>query len=212
MSTRERKRLAVVAVAGALLLTITPVHATPDILARMAAVNPDLHTYTATLHAQITLRTFPFLATQIVGTIYRKEPDLEKLVVTSGLPGVADQFSKLYPRIVSPSRWNDLFVVTVTGDDGTTSKLRLVPRKRGNVDHIDATVDDRTALISSMRWNYDNGGYAEMSQQYASIDGNSLPTTQTGHIEEPGYVADITSTVDEYHLNVPLSDSAFEQQ
>lgn len=183
-----------------------------DLLVRMAAVNPDLRTYTATLHASIHLLTFPFLSTEIVGTLYRKEPDQEKLVVTSGLPGIAQQFGKLYPHIVNPSRWEQVFVVTTVGDNGRMTHLRLVPRKRGNVDHIDATIDDRTALVTTLRWNYDNGGYAQMTQRYASIDGALLAVAQQGHIQEPGYVVDIMATVDGYQLNPALSDDVFRQQ
>ncbi len=196
----------------AMLSGLAPAGAAPDLFARMAAVNPDLHSYTATLRADIHLLTFPFLETQIVGTIYRKEPDREKLVVTSGLPVIAEQFGKLYPNIVSPSHWQRVFVVTTVGDDGRTTRLRLVPRKGGNVDHIDASIDDTTALVTALRWNYRNGGYAQMAEHYAPIQGNQLAVAEQGHIEEPGYVADITATLGEYHVNVPLSDSIFEQR
>jgi hypothetical protein len=183
-----------------------------NLLSRMSQVNANLHTYTATLHADVHMLTFPFLQTEAVGTLYRKEPDRERLMITSGLPLVAQQFGNLYPRIVSPSQWNDVFVVTGLGDDGTSSRLRLVPRKRGNVQSIDATVNDHTALVQRLRWNYRNGGWAEMTQRYASIDGEELAVAQQGHIEEPGYVADISATLDDYRVNAPLSDSIFEQQ
>lgn len=195
----------------ALVLGLAPAGAAPDLLERMAGLNPNLRSYTATLHADIHLLTFPFLATEIVGTLYRKEPDREKLVVTSGLPGIAQQFGKLYPNIVSPSRWQQIFVVTTVGDDGSATRLRLVPRKRGNVEHIDASVDDASALITALRWNYRNGGYAQMTEHYALIQGNQLAVAEQGHIQEPGYVADIAATLDGYRVNAALSDSIFEQ-
>jgi hypothetical protein len=182
-----------------------------NLLGRMTAVNGDLHTYTATLHADVRLLTFPFLETQLVGTIYRREPDREKLVITSGLPGIAQQFGRLYPNIVSPALWQQTFVVSESGGDVASTRLRLVPRKRGNVDHIDVTVDDRSALVTTLRWNYRNGGWAEMTQRYASMDGDELAVAERGHIEEPGYVADIDATVGDYRLNVPIADGVFEQ-
>ena len=72
-------------------------------------------------------------------------------------------------------------------DDGTTSRFRLVPRKHGNVDSIDATADDRSATVNSMRWNYENGGYAEMASRYGRVAGNVVVESQTGHVQEPGY-------------------------
>ncbi len=184
--------------------------AAPDLLARMAQVNPELHSYTATLHAHVVLTTFPFLATDLTGTFYHKDPDLYKLEITNGLPGIAAQFSKLYPHIEPASQWRRVFFVTIVSDDSRHTIFRLVPRKRGNVDHIDAVVDDRTATVTSMRWNYDNGGWATMNDSYATIDGNLVVTSQTGHVEEPAYKGNITSTLDNYVFNPNLSDAIFQ--
>lgn len=183
-----------------------------QLLTRMAQVNADLHSYTATLHADVHLLTFPFLETQIVGTIYRREPDREKLVITSGLPVVAQQFGNLYPDIVSPSLWPQIFVIRRVSDDGNVTQLKLIPRKRGNVDHIDADVADGTALINRLRWNYRNGGSAEMTQSYALMNGDFLAVAQHGRIDEPGYKAEISAVVGNYNVNVPIPNSVFEQQ
>lgn len=177
----------------------------------MAQVNADLHSYTATLHADVHLLTFPFLQTELVGTIYRKEPDREKLVITSGLPVVAQQFGNLYPNIASPASWPQLFEIRAVSDNGSVTQLRLIPRKRGNIDHIDARVTDSTALVTSLRWNYRNGGWAEMTQRYALVDGEQLAVAQHGHIDEPGYQADIGATIDGYRINAPISDDVFNQ-
>lgn len=180
-----------------------------DLLARMAALNPSLRTFTATMHATVALKSFPFLNVQLVGTYYHKEPDQNKVVFSSGVPAVAQQFDKLYANIESPSRWQEVYSVTLVSDDGATTTFRLVPHKRGNVDHIDAKADDRTATVESMRWTYDNGGYAEMHNRYGRVNGDVVVMSQTGHVQEPGYTADITSTIDNYNINVPISDGVF---
>ena len=195
------------AIAGA-----EPAGAADDILARMAALNPSLHTYTATMRADVAMKSMPFLTLHLTGTYYHKEPDRNKIVFTSGVPLMAEQFDKLYANIEPPSRWKDLYTVSVVGDDGTTTSFRLVPRKHGNVDRIDVRADNATATITSMRWNYSNGGYAEMHDRYAAIKGNQLVAAQTGHVEEPGYSADISSTFDDYSLNVPIADGVFNGQ
>jgi outer membrane lipoprotein-sorting protein len=180
-----------------------------DLLARMAAINPKLHTFTATLHAHVAMQSFPYLSADLIGNYYYKEPDRNKVVFTGGVPVVASQFDKLYAQIESPSRWRDLYNVTVVSDDGNVTKFKLVPRKRGNVSHIDATAADKNATVTSMRWNYDNGGYAEMINHYEVINGNFVVQSQRGHVEEPGYVADITSQIDNYKLNPTLPDGLF---
>ncbi len=179
------------------------------LLARMAAVNPTLHAYTATVHANVALRSFPFLTADLVGTLYHKDPDKTKVVFTSGMPAVASQFDKLYAHIEPPSRWAAVYRIAVKKDDGTTTQFELTPRKEGNVASVDATVDDATALVGSMRWNYKNGGYAEMHDRYGKVDGATVVTAQTGHVEEPGYAADITTSIDGYTLNPPLADGLF---
>lgn len=178
----------------------------------MAAVNPNLHAFTATMHADVTLKTFPFLGTQLVGTYYHKDPDKDKVVFSSGVPLIAQQFDKLYAHIVSPARWQEVYDVSLIADDGTVTTFKLVPRKHGNVDRIEAKIDDKTATIESMRWNYENGGYAEMNDRYGQVDGYTLVTSQSGHVEEPGYVADITSKIDNYTINPSLPDSVFAEQ
>jgi outer membrane lipoprotein-sorting protein len=180
-----------------------------DLLGRMAALNPNLHSYSATMHAHVALTTFPFLSTDIVATYYHKDPDLDKLDITSGLPMVAQGFSKLYPHIEPPARWDEVYVVTKGSDDGTVTKYRLVPRKQGNVEQIEVTADDVTATVRSMRWDYANGGWATMNNRYANVGGNTVVTAQTGHVEEPNYKGDITTTLSGYQLNPALPDSIF---
>lgn len=182
------------------------------LLARMSAVNPDLHSFSADLRAHVVMRSFPFLTADLVGNYYYKQPDKNKVDFTGGVPLVAQQFDKLYARIESPSQWQQLNTVTLLSDDGSTAHFKLVPRKPGNVASIDATVDEKSATVQSMRWNYANGGYAAMNNHYATIGGNIVVISQTGHVEEPGYNADITSTIDHYKMNPPLSDGMFEGQ
>jgi hypothetical protein len=179
------------------------------LLARMGAVNPDLRAFTATMHAHVVMKSFPFLSADLDGTYYYKAPDKNKVVFTGGVPVVAQQFDKLYAHIDSPSQWEEKYVVTTVSDDGTTTRFRLIPRKSGNVDRIDATADDKSATVTSMRWNYSNGGYAEMTNRYGRVNGNLLVESQTGHVEEPGYAADISSTIGNYKINPTLSDGIF---
>jgi hypothetical protein len=182
-----------------------------DLLTRMIGLNPDLHSYSATMHAHVALESFPFLSTDIVATYYHKDPDLNKIAVTSGMPAVAQGFSQLFPRIEPPARWDTLYTVTQTGDDGHTTTFSLVPRTAGNVSKITVVVDDATATIRSEKWEYANGGWASMDNRYSTIQGNALVTSQTGHVEEPSYKGDVTATLSGYQLNPNLPDSLFTQ-
>jgi hypothetical protein len=186
--------------------------AAATLLARMAALNAGLNTYTATMHAHVAMKSFPYLSANLDGTYYHKEPDKNKVAFNSGVPAVAQQFDKLYAHIESPSRWEQLYTVTTLSDDGKSAHFKLVPHKPGNVEGIDATVDDKSATVVTMRWNYRNGGYAEMNNRYGRVSGYLVVESQTGHVQEPGYEADIDSTLSDYKINPPLSDSLFAAQ
>lgn len=182
-----------------------------DLVTRMSAVNANLHSYTASMKAHVAMTTFPYISTDLNGTYYHKDPDRDKLDITSGLPGIAQQFSQLYPHIVPPSHWNDVYTVAKVSDDGSSTRFKLVPRTQGNVDHVDAVVDDKRAVVTSMTWTYANGGSAEMANSYGTIKGYTLITSQTGRVDEPQYKGTITSTLSDYKINPNIPDTVFAQ-
>ncbi|HEV3090800.1 MAG TPA: hypothetical protein VGX91_05065 [Candidatus Cybelea sp.] len=197
-------------IAAALLAGTAPTAAdSPSLLDRMSALNPGLHAFTATMHAHVTMASFPFLSANLEGTYYYKAPDRNKVVFASGVPMMAQQFDKLYAHIEPPSAWRRVYAVTLVSDNGTSATFRLVPLKHGNVDHVEATADDRSATVTHMRWDYANGGYAEMTNHYGRNGGYLVVQSQNGHVQEPGYVADVSSTLDGYKLNPTLSDDLF---
>jgi hypothetical protein len=201
----------VVVAVAAWIAAAAPGGAQDDLLARMTALNPNLRAFTAGMHVNVAMKTFPFLNFALEGTYYHQAPDKDKVVFSSGVPAVAQQFDKLYAHVEPPSRWSDLYDIKVVSDDGTITTYRLTPRKQGNVNRIDVRASDRHATVQWTRWNYANGGYAEMTNHYSTIDGNVLVVSQTGHVEEPGYTADITAALDHYKLNPTLSEGTFSQ-
>jgi len=44
-------------------------------------------------------------------------------------------------------------------DNGSETSVNLVPRTQGNIESINATIDDATGGVTGMRWNYRNGGW-----------------------------------------------------
>lgn len=183
------------------------------LLARMAQVNPHLHSYTSAIHADVRMLSFPYLSPSLDGTYYHKEPDKNKLVFTSGVPAIAKQFSQVYPQVESPARWRELYQIAFLSDAAGVTTFRLVPRRGGRVDSIDAKVDDRSATVTELRWNYaDNGGFATLDQHYANVRGNLIVDRQSGHVEVPSYTVDVRSTFGKFKLNPKISDAVFTQQ
>lgn len=186
---------------------LTP--AASALLQRAGTVADSVKTYTANVHADIAMHTFPYLSPSLDGTYYHKEPSLNKIVFTSGLPFIAKQFSKIYPEVESPSRWAAVYDISTESDAAGVTTLKLVPKKHGRIDHIDASIDDKTAQVVAMRWNYNDGGYATLKQTYSQVQGHPLVTAQSGHFEVPHYDADLTSTFSNFKLNAQIPNSVF---
>lgn len=168
-----------------------------------------VHSYTANVHADIAMHSFPFLSPSLEGTYYHKEPSKNKIIFTSGLPFIAKQFSKVYPEVDSPANWLEKYYVSIESGDSDYTTLKLVPRKHGRIDHIDAKIDNTTADLVELRWNYNDGGYATLDQTYGVIAGHRLVTQQSGHFEVPHYNADLKSTFSAFKINANIPDSVF---
>lgn len=183
----------------------------PSLLARLIALSSGVKSYTADVEAHVAMHTFPYLSPTLEGKYYHKEPSMDKIVFTGGLPFIAQEFSRVYPRIESPSRWQAVYRISTEGQRNGITTFRLVPRKHGRVDHIDAEVDDKTAELLSLRWVYTDGGYATLHQRYALVQGHELVTRQTGHFDASHYDADLTSMFSHFHLNARIPNSAFSE-
>jgi len=177
---------------------------------RMLALNAALHTYKATVHLDIELKTFPYLSPSLDGTAYYKKPDKEAVVFDT-VPALASQFKKVYPRIDPPSEWPTVYDASILGDSGGATTFRLVPKKDGRVEHLDVKVDDANATIVSYTWTYKDGGSVSFDQSYKTVGGNFLIDKQSGHVDLPSYKADVTSQFSNYQINVGVADSVFEE-
>jgi hypothetical protein len=135
---------------------------------RMVALNSALRTYTATVHLDVALKSFPFISPSIDGNVYYKRPD-KTAVIFDTVPALASQFKKVYPRVDPPGLWTTIYDVAVISDDGTVSLFRLRPKKNGRVDHLDVKVDDPTATI--LDWRQLSRRQAGRSRRLAGLQG-----------------------------------------
>lgn len=176
--------------------------------ARMQHVNASLRSYQADFHVDVTTHGFPFINPSLDGKAYFQQPD-KNAVVFDTVPALASQFKKVYPQLEPPSEWPQIYDVSPVSDDGTTAAFRLVRKKNGRVDHVDVTVDDRTATVTGMTYVYKDGGSISFRQTYTVIDGNYVIKSQTGTVNLPSYHADVASTFSNYKLNVGIDPGVF---
>src|SRR5690348_15460483 len=71
---------------------------------RMVKVNADLRSFKADLHAQVALKTFPYINPTVDGSVYFKSPN-QTAAVFDTLPALASQFKKVYPNVPRPAEW-----------------------------------------------------------------------------------------------------------
>lgn len=182
-----------------------------DVYVRMQKVNANLQSYTAAVHLDVETHGFPYVSPQLDGTAYFKKPH-KNAVVFKTVPALASQFKKILPQMEPPAEWPLLYDVTPVSDDGASSAFRLVRKKNGRIDHVDVTVDDKTATVTGMTYVYkDSGGSVSLTQTYDLIAGNYVVKSQAGKIDIPHYNADVSSTFSNYKINVNVPDTIFAQ-
>jgi outer membrane lipoprotein-sorting protein len=183
----------------------------PDLYHRMIALNAKLKTYTANVHLDVALKTFPYISPSLTGNVYYRQPNKEAVVFDT-VPALASQFKKVYPRVDAPVDWPKIYDVTPLSDDSGTTTFRLIPKKNGRVEHLDVKVDDANATIKAYAWTYKDGGSVAFEQTFKTVDGNFLVDKQTGKVDLPSYKADVTSAFSNYKLNVAVADSVFDEK
>lgn len=181
------------------------------IYARMQRVNTNLTSFQADVTVAILTHGPPFISPTLQGKMYFKKPD-KNAVVFDTVPFIAQQAKHVVAQIEPPSEWPQVYDVTPTGDDGTTATFRLVRKKNGRIDHVDVAVDDASATVSGMTYFYkDNGGSIAFTQTYDRVGDDYVLKQQNGKVAIPHYNADVTSTFSNYHLNVSVPDTVFDQ-
>jgi len=182
-----------------------------DVYARMQHVNDNLASYQADVTVAIATHGPPFISPTLQGKMYFKKPD-KSAVVFDTVPFIAQQAKHVVAQLEPPAQWPQLYVVTPTGDDGTTSTFRLVRKKNGRIDHVDVRVDDSSATVSAMTYYYnDNGGSIAFTQKYDKVGDDYVLKEQDGKVDIPHYNADVTSTFSNYQLNVSVPDNVFSE-
>lgn len=212
-----KRRTICLALAATLAMTAAPSFAETgangngDVYTRMQHVNPNLASYQADVTVAIATHGPPYISPTLEGKMYFKKPD-RSAVVFDAVPFIAQQAKHVVATLESPAQWPEIYDVTPTGDDGTTSTFRLVRKKNGRIDHVDVRVDDASATVSGMTYFYrDNGGTIAFSQVYDHVGDNYLIKQQTGKVDIPHYNADVTSTFSNYRVNVSVPDTVFDQ-
>ena len=193
---------------------VVPVSDPEVILARVMERNPTLQSFEASVHVDLHMTSFPFLAPKLDGHSYFKRPNSYE-VVFERMPSYAKNFSRLYSDIGDPSSWTKRFTIAVVGERTIEKhrdiELRMVQRVRGMIDHESVFVDPEAWAIDEIDYHYYNGGTIAMTQTFRSLGGYSVIAEQHVNVAIPHVHAVGTAVYSGYRTNVALDDSVFEK-
>jgi outer membrane lipoprotein-sorting protein len=208
-----RRSFTLLAAVAALALAVpaVPAPAQDDLYGRMQRINTGLNSYQSDVSVHVEMHSLPYLNQTFSGRAYFKKPD-KAAVQFDTVPVLANLLKKVVGQMEMPSDWPKLYDVTKTSDDGNVAVFRLVRKKNGRIDHVDAKVDDKTATVTEMTYFYkqtDGGGSVRFANQYDEIGGNYLLKVQTGKVDIPHYNADLNTSFANYKINIPIDDQVF---
>ena len=204
-----RRRFIVFAAAALAAAAVPAPSPADDLYVRMQHVNAGLKSYEADVVVAVETHGFPYISPTLYGKAYYRQPG-KTAVQFQSVPALAGQLKKVVGQMEPPSEWPQLYTVTPTGDNGKTATFRLVRKKNGRIDHVDVTVDDKTATVIGMTYFYKDGGSVAFTQTYDEIGGNFVVKQQNGKVDIPHYNADVVSTFKNYRVNVAIPDAVFQ--
>ncbi|MBV8532080.1 MAG: hypothetical protein JO104_12250 [Candidatus Eremiobacteraeota bacterium] len=178
------------------------------LLARATDPNPTLNSYTASAQLSAQLRAVIPVNKTFPGKVYYLRPN--RKIEFQGVSGPLSKFKDLASTTPTYDQAMQQYAITPLGDNGTLSTYSCVPKKSGGrVKNVVVAINDRSALLDSVQWNYTNGGKLTFSQTYTNVGNFRLPAKATISARFPGYSVDGTLTFSNYAPNATVSPSVF---
>ena len=199
-------RCATLAALGVLICNASSPAATAslDLLKRATKLNPSLNSYTASATLTARLRTGLPLRKTLNGTVYYLKP--RRRIAFENVPPPLRQFSSLMAAAPTYEEAAAKYTITPQSDDGKRSTYMLVPKASGSrVKSVTVIVDDATAVVPQVAFDYTDGGKLTFDQTYAPVESYTLPTKAQIVARFPKYSADGTLDFSNYKPNAPVT-------
>ena len=198
---RFLQRVAVLAATIALLGEAPAPSAPSEEAARLFALNgartSAVQSYTSHLHVDVILRSFPYLAFHLNGTISFKRPDLYS-VHFEHVPWFGKGFEDLKMDPMIPSTWPEHYDVTSLTHSGDRSFFEMRDKVDGHVKGVHAELDP--AGLRKIEWAYVNGGEIGVAVTPVFVDGIPVPSTEDADIRLPTYHVVCHATFTDYKI------------
>jgi outer membrane lipoprotein-sorting protein len=184
-----------------------------EILARAAAANAGLHSYSVPVHFDVHLHKPLGLKVGVDGTAYYKAPASSAVVITKAPPIIGGFFKGTYPLDIVPQSWSAKYHVTSVSTQEVNGTpvylLEAVPKDQGAIDRVVFGVAQTTYAPLSARWHYRDQSTVGLTIDNQSVAGYTLPLSESISVAMPHYDFDAASRFGQYALNAPVPDDVF---
>jgi len=173
-----------------------------EIIATVVDREPTMVSYAA--HAVLDIRqtNFPYLHPVLNGMQYYSRPGLT-IVDLEHVPWYLNGISKIEGATLDANRWPHCYAISVESRS-SGHLLHMVRKIRGEVDHIDVTVND-SGEIPHIEWFYHNAGdHVVLDQLYQKVNGYRVVTKQMSQITLHHIHALGTSSFSDFNFNTPV--------
>lgn len=180
-----------------------------QLFARSGAMNAGLKMYTAAVHVDFGLRTFPYLKFHVEGhTTFQKPNDFS--VQFDRVPWFAKGFEHIKMDALEPQTWPQRYEVSSLTHRGDRTIVEMRLKVPGNLKNVHAEFD--AGGLRQIVWSYDNGGRISFELNPMTVDGIVVPGSENADIHVPGYHVVAHATFTGYNVTKdpqpPLSDNA----
>jgi hypothetical protein len=172
------------------------------IIATVVGREPTMISYAA--HAVLDIRqtNFPYLHPVLNGMQYYSRPGLT-IVDLQHVPWYLNGISKIEGATLDANRWPHCYTISVE-PRSSGHLLHMVRKIRGEVDHIDVTVNE-SGEIPHIEWFYHNAGdHVVLDQLYEKVNGYRVVTKQMSQITLHHIHALGTSNFTDFDFNTPV--------
>ena len=176
------------------------------IFAQTSLPTAHVRSYTADLHADIQMKSFPFLTFHLSGTISYQRPNRYS-VHFSHVPWFAKGFDNISMDELEPATWPSKYDVVSFDASGDTTNVQLRERKQPSVTSAVLASLDATGL-RTMRWVFTSGDHIEYSVTRTDVNGVPLPQVEDAEIQRPVYHILAHATLSDYRVVTDPAPSA----
>jgi hypothetical protein len=168
-----------------------------QLFAHSGSLTAGLRMYTSAVHVDFLLRTFPYLRFHVNGHTTFQEPD-DFSVQFEHVPWFAKGFEHIKMDALEPQTWPQRYDVSSLVHQGDRTILEMRDKIAGNVKNVHAEFD--ASGLRQVVWSYVNGGRISVELNLTTVDGVTVPASESADIHVPGYHVVAHATFSDYSV------------